>query len=410
MSTVCLDPLVASSIASKDTNRLLGSIAKALAINSPFVNVLDGGVLPAGVSDTVRSVVQEQALPGDSLTVPSFVTSATLCAPIDSQEGVATTEYSYSLGTKRGLGPKICVKDSYAAFKGSYTMAEDSLKKLITDYFNADVRAVLYARSGVKYVAADASAYNFTDSLTGGESAIDTAFANIPEADIGVLTFKTLHNIARYNREVLLGEMFEDETAGMHYKFIGSSDIIEQFRNETSVKDVLVALTTGSFRFGEQSLRAYSWESATPYRGITMGVDQRPLRASAVVAGVPTLVEPFIGVATTKGTARRVNPAWVSAPFEIGFLIGKGSFERLVPERYTGEASFRFSPQLAMGELQWHYQIDNDCNLYGDFGFHKYEITRAYRPMRPANVIPILYRRCPYDTGVTACPTTGSLL
>lgn len=410
MAGDCFGPNAASSIASKDTNRLLGSIAKALAANSPFVNILSGGVLPSGVSDTVRSVVQEQALPGDSLTVPSFVTTASLCAPINSQEGVATTEYSYSLGTKRGLGPKICVKDSYAAFKGSYTMAEDSLKKLMTDYFNADVRAVLYARSGSKFVAGNSGVYNFSQLFTGGESQIDVAFANIPEANIGTLSFKALHTVARYNREVLLGEMFEDETAGMHYKFIGSSDIIEQFRNETAVKDVLVALTTGSYRFGEQSLRAYSWESATPYRGIVFGVDQRPLRASAVVAGVPTLVEPFVGVATTKGTARRVNPAWVAAPFEIGFLVGASSFERLVPERYTGEASFKFSPQLAMGELQWHYQIDNDCNLYGDFGFHKYEITRAYRPVRPANVIPILYRRCPYDLGITACPTTGSLL
>ncbi len=406
----CFGPNAASSIASKDTNRLLGSIAKALAANSPFVNILSGGVLPAGVSDTVRSVVQEQALPGDSLTVPSFVTTASLCAPINSQEGVATTEYSYSLGTKRGLGPKICVKDSYAAFKGSYTMAEDSLKKLMTDYFNADVRAALYARSGSKFVAGNSGVYSFSQLFTGGESQIDVAFANIPQANIGTLSFKALHTVARYNREVLLGEMFEDETAGMHYKFIGSSDIIEQFRNETAVKDVLVALTTGSYKFGEQSLRAYSWESATPYRGIALGVDQRPLRASAVVNGVPTLVEPFIGVATTKGTARRVNPAWVAASFEIGFLVGASSFERLVPERYTGEGSFKFSPQLAMGELQWHYQIDNDCNLYGDFGFHKYEITRAYRPVRPANVIPILYRRCPYDLGITACPTTGSLL
>ena len=406
----CFGPLVASSIASKDTNRLLGSIAKALAANAPFVNILEGGVLPSGVSDTVRSVVQEQALPGDSLTAPSFVATATLCAPIDSQEGVATTEYSYSLGTKRGLGPKICVKDSYAAFKGSYTMAEDSIKKLVTDYYNADIRSVLYLRSGAKFVAGNSGLYSFSQLFTGGESQIDVAFANVPAADVGVLTFKALHTVARYNREVLLGEMFEDETAGMHYKWIGSSDIAEQFRAETGVKEVLVALTTGSFQYGEKSLRAYSWESATPYRGIAIGIDQRPLRASTVVNGVPTLVEPYIGVVTTKGTARRVNPAWVAAPFEIGFLVGKGSFERLVPERFTGEASFKFSPQLAMGELQWHYQIDNDCNLYGDFGFHKYEITRAYRPVRPANVIPVLYRRCPYDLGITACPTTGSLL
>lgn len=406
----CFTPTVASAIASKDTNRISGSIAKALAINSPFVNVLKGGVFAAGVSDTVRSVVQEQALPGDSLTIPTFTATVDICGPVEANEGVSSTEYSYSLGTKRGFGPKICLKNSYAAFRGSYLAAEDSLKKLMLEYINVDIRANLYSRSGTKFVAGNSGTKRFSECLTGGESQIDTAFANVAEADIGQLSFKALHQLARYNKEVLLGEMFEGGASGAHYKFIGGSDIIEAFRTEAAVKEVLIAMTTGNVKYGETSLRGYSWESSVAYRGIQFGVDQRPLRASAVVAGVPTLVEPFISVATTKGNARRVNPAWVSAPFEIGFLIGDNSFERLVPERFTGEGSFKFAPQLAMGELQWHYQMDNDCNAYGDFGFHKYEITRAYRPIRPANVIPVLYRRCPYDTGIVACPTTGSLL
>jgi hypothetical protein len=410
MGAVCFTPSVASDIASKDTNRLMGSIAKALAVNSPFANVLKGGVFPAGVSDSVRSVVQEMALPADSLTEPTFSQTTEICAPVESQENVATTEYSYRLGTKRGTGPRICVKSAYAAFRGSYLAAEDSLKKLLLEYLNVDVRANLLNRSGVKYVAGNSGTVSFSQGLTGGESQIDVPFANIAEADIGQLSFKALHTLARFNRETLLGEMFEDGSASQHYKFVGSSDIVEAFRNEIGVKEVLIALTTGNIKYGETSLRGYSWESSTAYRGIQFGVDQRPLRASAVVAGVPTLVEPYISVATTKGNARRVNPAWVSAPFEIAFLIGDNSFERLVPERFTGEGSFKFAPQLAMGELQWHYQMDNDCNLYGDFGFHKYEITRAYRPIRPANVIPILYRRCSYDTGIVSCPTSGSLL
>ena len=406
----CFTPTVASDIASKDTNRLQGSIAKALAVNSPFVNVLKGGVFPAGVSDTVRSVVQEQALPGDSLVEPTFTDTVDICGPVENNEGVATTEYSYKLGTKRGFGPKVCVKGAYAAFRGSYLAAEDSLKKLMLEYVNVDIRANLLNRSGVKFVAGNSGTVSFSQGLTGGESQIDTAFANVAEANIGQLSFKALHQLARYNKEVLLGEMFEGGASGSHYKFVGGSDIVEAFRNEIGVKEVLIALTTGNVKYGETSLRGYSWESSVAYRGIQFGVDQRPLRASAVVDGVPTLVEPFISVATTKGNARRVNPAWVSAPFEIGFLIGDNTFERLVPERFTGEGSFKFAPQLAMGELQWHYQVDNDCNAYGDFGFHKYEITRAYRPIRPANVIPILYRRCPYDTGIVACPTSGSLL
>ncbi|NBW10614.1 MAG: hypothetical protein EBR82_21575 [Caulobacteraceae bacterium] len=402
----CFTPSSASDIASKDTSRLQGTIAKALAVNSPFVNILKGGVFPAGVSDVVRSVVQEQSLPGDSLVTPTFADTVNICAPVNANEGVATTEYSYKLGTKRGFGPKVCVKGAYAAFRGSYLAAEDSLKKLMLEYVNVDIRSNLLNRSGVKFVAGNSGTVSFSQGLTGGESQIDTAFANIAAANIGQLSFKALHQLARYNKEVLLGEMFN----GDHYKFIGGSDIIEAFRNEIGVKDVLISLTTGNVKFGENALRGYSWESSIAYRGIQFGVDQRPIRASAVTAGVPTLVEPFISVATTKGSARRVNPAWVSAPFEIGFLIGDNTFERLVPERFTGEGSFKYAPQLAMGELQWHYQVDNDCNAYGDFGFHKYEITRAYRPIRPANVIPVLYRRCPYDTGIVSCPTSGSLL
>jgi hypothetical protein len=225
---------------------------------------------------------------------------------------------------------------------------------------------------------------------------------------VGILTFKALHKLARHLHEVTLAEMFADGTTEQHYKFIAGSDTLEAFRAELGVKEVLIAETTGGFKAGQQALVSYRWEG--PYRGIAFGNDQRPLRASSFANGTPVFVEPYVSVATTKGNASRVNPAWVSAPFTVSFLIGMHTFERLVPERYTGEGTFKFSPQLAMGELQWHYVIDNDCNQYGDFGWHKYEITRAYRPVRPANVCAILSLRCTYDTGITGCPYSGSLL
>lgn len=409
----CITPYVAQQIATKDANRLLGQIAKALAINSPFVNVLDGGVLPSGVSDVVRSVIQEQALAGDSLVNPTFTNTSAITdtsSPVLSSETTATTEYTYRLQTKRGKGPKIPVKGAYAAYKGSYLMAEDALKKLITQYYNADVRWNLLSQSGVKYVAADPALYTFSQAITGGESQISVAFAAIPAASIAQLSFKALHKIARYMSEVLLVEKWPDRNGEGSYRFIGGSDIIEAMRNESGVKEVLIALTTGGFKFGEQSLTSYQWEHSVSYRGITMGIDQRPLRANVITPGThfPVFIEPQVSVATTTGNAARTNPAWVSAILEVAFLIGKGSFERLVPERFTGEGSFKFSPQLALGELQWHYVIDNDCNQFGDFGWHLYEITRAYRPVRPANVVPILFQRCPQDTGVLSCPATGS--
>jgi hypothetical protein len=220
------------------------------------------------------------------------------------------------------------------------------------------------------------------------------------------MTFKALHYIARYLKEVLFGEWYAQDKGMPHFRFIGGTDQIEYFRSEVGVQNVMVALTTGGYKLGEQTLTAYSFEQSPAYRGIAFGVDQRPLRATGFHAdGTLALVDPVLIVANpAKGVAfAKPNPAWLAADYEVGVLIADGSFERLVPEKYVGEGSFKFSPQLHMGELEWHYVIDNECNSRGDFGWHQYQITRAYRPLRPQWIIPILYKRCKADLGLIAC-------
>ena len=73
MAFFCDDPTDISDLASKDVGRIVGSIAKSLAANSPYMNIIGGGTFPSGVSDEIRSVVQMQAAPGDSLAIPTFV-------------------------------------------------------------------------------------------------------------------------------------------------------------------------------------------------------------------------------------------------------------------------------------------------------------------------------------------------
>ena len=98
----------------------------------------------------------------------------------------------------------------------------------------------------------------------------------------------------------------------------------------------------------------------------------------------------------------------MNATYEVGFVIAGDAFKRLVPEQYVGEGTFRFAPQLAMGELEWTYFRDNDCNLYGDFGQHIYQIQRAIQPIRPQNVCAILYKRCPFDGAPLPCSTSST--
>ena len=408
MAFFCDDPSDISDIASKDTNRIVGTIAKALAANSPYMNVIGGGVFPSGTSDAIRSVVQMQAAPGDSFALPEFVCDTEICGQVGSQELTDTVDFSVRLESKRGQGPKICVKKGYSAFKGSYVMAEDALKKLVTQYINADIRAQLYLRSASKFTAN--ANYDFNSLFTGGkETDLGVQFA--PFLPTGPMTFKALHYIARYLKEVLFGEWYSQDKGMPHFRFIGGSDQIEYFRSEIGVQNVMMALTTGGYKLGETSLTAYSFEQSPAYRGIAFGVDQRPLRATGFKEdGTLDLVDPVTIVSNgTKNTAYAIpNPAWLNADYEVGVLIADGSFERLVPERYVGEGSFKFAPQLHMGELEWHYIMDNQCNQWGDFGWHRYQITRAYKPLRPQHIIPLLYKRCKADLGLVSCNDTSA--
>jgi len=403
----CLTPASISQIAKKDSNRLVGTVAKALAANSPYIGLLRGGTFESGKGDTVVSSVEMQAAPGDSLAAPTFTDFTAIAGTNGTQENTGKVDFSYKLQAKRGKGPKVKMQDGYGAFKSSYLTAEDALKKLVTQYVNADIQYNLVTSSASKFqcVAAD----SFTTLFQGGtEANIGQAWNPALVVD-SPLSFKALHAIARYLKEALFGEMFSAEGKGQqHFRFIGSSDIVESFRNETGVKEIGMALTQGGYKLGEEMVSGYSFETSPAYRGLAFGVTHRPLRFSAYgtggAAAVPQWINPV--TVTTDGTTNTAyataNTSWLSATYEIGVLVADGTFERQVPERYAGEGTFKFAPQLHMGELDWHYVKDNDCNAWGDYGFHKYQITRAYKPLRPQHIIPIMFKRATTDLGLTA--------
>jgi hypothetical protein len=398
MSYDCIPLATIQNFAAKDVDRIIGQIGRVLARKSPYINSIDGGTLP-NVSDVVRSVVEEMAVPASSLAAPVFVNDTTLCGIGANPDLVGSTEYSFQLQTLRGAGPRVCVKQARTAFKGSYLQAQVSLEKTILQIINADIRYQYLIQSGIKFVAN--STQTFTQNLTGDMQALNTKFAAIlPNAP---MNFKTLYKIGSFLREEMLAEPFATRD-GEFFQVLASADQIENFRNDADVKEDLIGLTTGSFRLGEESIAGYQFMG---YRGFAFGIDQQPLRATGFDGNQNlVLVNPIISQSVDNGFAQRRNPAWVSAPYEVMFVIAGDAFKRLVPESYTGEGTFKFAPQLAMGELEWTYFRDNDCNLYGDFGQHIYQIQRAIQPVRPQNVCAIVYKRCPFDGLPLACSTS----
>jgi len=396
----CIPLATIQNFASKDVNRIIGQIAKVLARKSPYINSIDGGTLP-NVSDVVRSVVEEMAVPAASLASPTFVDDTTLCGVGANPDQVGSTEYQFQLQTLRGAGPRVCVKQARTAFKGSYLQAQVSLEKTILQIINADIRYQYLIQSGVKYVVD--STGTFGGNLTGDMQNINTKFAQtLPDSH---LNFKTLYRLGTFLREEMLAEPFAAKE-GEFFQVMLGADAIESIRNDADVKEDLLYLTAGSFKLGEDSISGYQFQG---YRGFAFGIDQQPLRATGFDGnGNLVLVNPIITAAVTNGFAQRRNPDWVNAPYEVGFVIAGDAFKRLVPENYVGEGTFKFAPQLAMGELEWTYFRDNDCNLYGDFGQHIYQISRAIQPIRPQNVLPVLFKRCPFDGMPTPCSTAAT--
>lgn len=394
----CIPLATIQNFASKDTNRIIGQIGRVLARKSPYINSIDGGTIP-NVSDVVRSVVEEMAVPNASLASPQFVNDTTMCGVGATPDRVGTTEYTFQLQTLRGAGPRVCVKQARTAFKGSYLQAQIALEKTILQIINADIRYQYLLQSGIKFVTDNTK--SFSANLSGDMQVLGAPWAtgSVPNS---AMNFKTLYKIGSFLREEMLAEPFAT-SQGEFFQVMASADQIERFRNDADVKEDLIGLTTGQFKLGEQSISGYQFQG---YRGFAFGIDQQPLRASGFDgSGNLVLVNPTIAQAVTNGFGQRRNPEWVNAPYEVMFVVAGEAFKRLVPESYTGEGTFRFAPQLAMGELEWTYFRDNDCNLYGDFGQHIYQIQRAIQPVRPQNVCAIVYQRCPFDGMPLACPT-----
>ena len=444
------------NFASKDVNRIVGQIARVHARKSPFINSIDGGTLPNS-SDVVRSIVEEMAYTPNSIASPLFVNDSDLAFGsynsltanqtwgnsngngflpngsaawgagisqsdvFDAASGpysnnnptvggvlnndvVGTTEYLYQLQTLRGAGPRVNVKTARAAFKGSYLQAQVSLEKTILQIINADIRYQLLVQSGIKYVCN--STQPFTTNLTGDMQQINTRFSTVGGQPDSPMNFKTLYKLGVFLREEMLAEPFANKD-GEFFQVLASADQIEVFRNDADVKEDLLYLTAGSFKLGEDSITGYQFMG---YRGFAFGIDQQPLRTGGInTDGSITVIEPVIKAAVTNGYGQRRNPNWVSnvvAPYEVLFVIAGESFKRLVPESYVGEGTFRFAPQLAMGELEWTYYRDNYTNQYGDYGQHIYQISRAIQPIRPQNVCAVIYKRCAFDGQALACATS----
>jgi len=395
----CIDIGQANDFLSKDANRITGRIARSLAINSPWINAIETGEFASGVSDTQRSIVQEAIAPALSQCNPQWASFQCSLPPQTVCYG--STEYQYNVQQYFEKSCPLCLQTSFSAFRNSIRMVEMSYTDHIQTLWNSWIRAQLLALSATKIVA-DSTATSFGQIVANGFA---TNFpARTPNSPI---TFKFLKFIANYmTHSLLAGDEFKWGSGMLkHFRFISDQQTIDGLRSDDAVRRDLRFIAAGS-PSGKDALLEYSWEG--PYQGIAFGVDQSIIRASGInAAGQICCVEPFLDAPATKGTKRVVNPAWLSAPYQVSFMMAKNSFYREIPVEFLGEGLTKFERQNWGGRITWHNVLDNCDNITGNKGFHYWQLAAAFRPERPEFVVPILHTRCLDDMGLVGCTPQG---
>lgn len=405
-STCSLTPSDYSQAIAAQVPVLRNDLVRFIALNDAYSNLVEGGTTPNNAGESIKTLVTSRLVTNQSLTAPSFGSlENTSCGLIGPAAEFGQTQFTTTLQVLRGKGPTVCVNQSRFAVLDAYRIAEQNLKDAIKTVNAADIRNSLLVLSGVKAVA-NANATNLGQLLTGGYNQVSANFlGGVPTAPV---SYKFLVALSNYMRDNLSPEYFGDGS-GQFGVFIGGSDQIETLRNETGINQELRAYVTGNNAAISAQFQKYAFIDY-PYRQIKLAIDQQPLRFNTVNAqGFPVLIEPLVRTVTDFGVQNLTNPAWINANYEVGFLVTKGAFRRLVPERFVGEGTFKWEPQYIMGELMWSNIKDNQCNPWGDFGYHLYQIVRAFQARRPHGVIPILYKRCAQDLGLSVCTSPGYL-
>jgi len=370
--------------------------------SEPFSNLLEGGVFAAQSGTQRITDIPDRYDSGLNLAKPELAlhTSGT-CGDQGTAGSWGTHRYHTSLYRKRGRSPNICVNDEFYVVENDLRNAIQQMKDFTREFIMADNRWQMLDLSGTK-VNLQSGASNVFDVISGGTvGAVNVAFPTrvLPDSPLSMAFARQLDF---YMRENLAPDLF-GAGAGQYAVLITSLGQSEVLRNETGVATDIVAGVVGSFA-EDRALRHQYAFSDYQYRGFKGAIDERPLRFNTLDAnGYPNVINPYVSTAADTGTVAAVNPLWVQAQYEVSFLVYKNTFRRLVPERFTGEGDAKFPPQFVMGELKWHQQSDNDCNIWDDFGFFIWQIIRGIEPIKPYLCIPILHKRCKVDLGLKTC-------
>lgn len=398
--------LGATNNALKDQQSIITlNVMEDIIAESPWANVFEGGTVAPHEGETITTQMPGRPILNKNMTRPEFTAKTSLCNTVGSQAAFGSEQYTATLAGDRGSSPWFCIHENFHKLDRELSAHVNGLKKMLKEYMEADARNNLLTNSGHKYVAN--TSLGMSERITGDEYSVAVNFAGLmPNARI------TIREVVRVMIELQQNSRltpFMSPSSGTNVRLVGSAELGEALRNETTNLSETTSLVEGGDSDTVAGFKKYKWKWR--YRGIEFGEDNVPLRFNSVDGnGFPQFIAPYEVKIGNEGEHWVTNSEWKTAAFEVAFLVWKGTFKRLVPENFVRDTSGVVWPELAasaMAELIWSNIQDNTLNAYGDRGRFLWQILRAWQPDMPWACCPMLTKRCQPSDGLTACSSVS---
>lgn len=408
LPTCTLDAAEVSQLVTAQNPKIYLEVLQKVSTESPWANIIPASTTEANMGDTIESVVTPRAVTNQDQVEPAFTNfTSTGCTLTGEQSQMGNIRFSTQLEILRGETEYICLFANWDTVYGALAQSIQALKTEITYLYNTDVKSKLVRYSGLK--ASVQEGVSPAASLNGGEWEVQVDFpASLPTANI---TFAWAKALLNHITEVYEVQMY-GAGADAHAKLIASAAVLDAFRNEVGAagpNTSLIAGTTGGFSDAKKQLWEFMWEESN-FRGMKFAKDRYPLRFNNVDGnGYPIWIAPRVKqlvTATNSGSGYRLapNPTWANAVYEVAVLVFADSFRRRTPAQFAGQGDIKYPSQNFGGDLRWSF-LQDQCNKWGDKGQFLYQIARAYQVGANGahSIIPIAFKRCPVDYGLSTC-------
>jgi hypothetical protein len=386
----------------RETGRFMpGEIFQRVYGKSIWMSLIQRGVYPAGLSETLSNLTYERNAPTDAEPTWNTVTV------VDGQEGgaclppvdlidIGSTTRTFQLYRRALHGPKFCAEEFRTVFDLRKQL--DSISEILTQRVRIEWEIRdrhEYFRSTLRKVVVD-DCYNPTEN-SNGETTYPSACPN-QTLGLGLLD--------KYRIELLRdgaadSALLQSNGAPLMTVIASPEWIGNTIRQNEDIREDIRWADSGK---GDNArlLRAFGVNAS--YDGFMFLVPRRFTCSGGTYTEVPA----FVQANATKGVKYNLNPAYKTAPYEELFIFDPMVMTQLIPQPITNPApNFRFDPVSYVGDVKILNIPNEQCNPDGNQLRHRIVMAAATEPKHVWKGVSFVFLRCdPACTNSSTCSST----